>query len=231
MSGQNATIVEGQAREVPRKRWYRSTTDRTVAGVAGGLAEYLNVDVGVVRVLWLLSIFMTAGVTLVLYGVLAILIPEESAAHASQKTPAPRELWQRLTANRAAVWSAVLVFVGVLLLLNNFDLLPFRLEALWQAFWGLFMPLLLIGLGVLLLLRVTGHKLDWRRLQEARARLPLRRSRNDRVIAGVCGGLGQYLKVDPVLVRIGWAVLTVVTLGIGGILLYAVAALVLPLQE
>jgi phage shock protein C len=33
------------------------------------------------------------------------------------------------------------------------------------------------------------------------------RSRKDRVIGGVCGGLGKYFSVDPVLVRVIWAVL------------------------
>jgi phage shock protein C len=37
----------------------------------------------------------------------------------------------------------------------------------------------------------------------------LRRSRDDRVIAGVCGGLGRYLQVDPVLLRIALVILTV----------------------
>jgi phage shock protein C len=36
----------------------------------------------------------------------------------------------------------------------------------------------------------------------------LRRSREDRVIAGVCGGLGRYLEVDPVLLRIALVILT-----------------------
>lgn len=34
----------------------------------------------------------------------------------------------------------------------------------------------------------------------------LRRSRSDRIIAGVCGGLGKYLGIDPVLIRLLWAV-------------------------
>jgi phage shock protein C len=49
----------------------------------------------------------------------------------------------------------------------------------------------------------------------------LRRSREDRVIAGVCGGLGRYLEVDPVLLRIALVILTVS--GGLGVLLYLVA--------
>ena len=54
----------------------------------------------------------------------------------------------------------------------------------------------------------------------------LRRSRSDRVIAGVCGGLGRYLGVDPVMLRIAF-VLLVVTAGFG-ILLYLIAWIAIP---
>jgi phage shock protein C len=54
----------------------------------------------------------------------------------------------------------------------------------------------------------------------------LRRSRTDRVFGGVCGGLGQYLGIDPVLLRIAMAVLVV---GAGtGVLLYLIAWIAIP---
>jgi phage shock protein C len=57
----------------------------------------------------------------------------------------------------------------------------------------------------------------------------LRRSRDDRVIAGVCGGLGRYLGVDPVLLRIAFVVLTVT--GGAGLILYLLAFIVIPEQR
>jgi phage shock protein PspC (stress-responsive transcriptional regulator) len=54
----------------------------------------------------------------------------------------------------------------------------------------------------------------------------LRRSRDDRMLAGVCGGLGRYFDVNPVLYRIGFVVLAV--LGGAGILIYGAMALVIP---
>lgn len=54
----------------------------------------------------------------------------------------------------------------------------------------------------------------------------LRRSRDDRVIAGVCGGLGRYLGVDPVLLRIAFVVLAIA--GGGGFLLYIVSWILIP---
>jgi phage shock protein C len=57
----------------------------------------------------------------------------------------------------------------------------------------------------------------------------LRRSRDDRVIAGVCGGLGRYLALDPVLLRIAFVVLTVT--GGAGLILYLIALIVIPEQQ
>jgi phage shock protein C len=57
----------------------------------------------------------------------------------------------------------------------------------------------------------------------------LRRSRTNKVIAGVCGGIGRYLGVDPVLIRIAFAVLAIA--GGGGILLYILAWILMPEEE
>ena len=54
----------------------------------------------------------------------------------------------------------------------------------------------------------------------------LHKSARDRKIAGVCGGLAEYLGVDPTIIRIAWVVLAG---GWGtGVLLYFICALVLP---
>ncbi len=54
----------------------------------------------------------------------------------------------------------------------------------------------------------------------------LYRSRRDRKIAGVCGGLAEYFDIDPTLVRILWAVLV---LGAGtGILAYILFWIIVP---
>ena len=56
----------------------------------------------------------------------------------------------------------------------------------------------------------------------------LYRSRHNRIIAGVCGGLGEYFNIDPVLVRVAFLVLSVI--GGSGILLYVVLVFIVPLQ-
>jgi phage shock protein C len=54
----------------------------------------------------------------------------------------------------------------------------------------------------------------------------LYRSRNDRKLAGICGGIAEYYGWDPTLVRVAWIVLTL--LGGSGILIYLIMWLVMP---
>ncbi len=56
----------------------------------------------------------------------------------------------------------------------------------------------------------------------------LYRSRTDRMLAGVLGGLAEYFGLDPSLVRIGYVLVTFFSAGIPGILLYLVVALIVP---
>jgi phage shock protein C len=56
------------------RRLYRSRNDKQLAGVAAGMAEYLDLDPTLVRILWILSVFL-GGFTILLYVILAFVIP------------------------------------------------------------------------------------------------------------------------------------------------------------
>lgn len=55
----------------------------------------------------------------------------------------------------------------------------------------------------------------------------LYRSRSNKVIAGVCGGMAEYFNIDPILIRIAWILVTLVMAG-SGILVYIAALLIMP---
>jgi phage shock protein C len=57
----------------------------------------------------------------------------------------------------------------------------------------------------------------------------LQRSRTERMIAGVCGGVAEYFDVDPTLVRLIWVAITV--MAGAGILLYLIMWVVMPLEH
>ena len=57
---------------------------------------------------------------------------------------------------------------------------------------------------------------------------PLRRSRRHRMIAGVCGGLAEWLGWDPTLVRVLYVVVSILSAAFPGLLVYVVLWLVMP---
>ena len=57
---------------------------------------------------------------------------------------------------------------------------------------------------------------------------PLMRVRQGKLIAGVCGGIAKWLGWDPTLVRIGYVVLTVLSAGFPGVLIYILLWIVMP---
>jgi len=58
-----------------KKRLYRSTTDKKIAGVCGGLAEYFDIDPTIVRVIAVV-LALWGGGGLVAYGIFWIIVPE-----------------------------------------------------------------------------------------------------------------------------------------------------------
>jgi len=70
------------------RRLYRSRRDRQLAGVAGGMAEYLEIDPTVVRLVWILSIFL-GGFGILLYIIMAFIVPLDPRG-----MPGPGGPWQ-----------------------------------------------------------------------------------------------------------------------------------------
>lgn len=56
----------------------------------------------------------------------------------------------------------------------------------------------------------------------------LLRSRTNRILLGVCGGLAEYLDLDPTVVRVLYVIVSIVSVAFPGILAYVILALVMP---
>jgi len=59
----------------------------------------------------------------------------------------------------------------------------------------------------------------------------LYRSRKNRMISGVCGGIAEKFNMDPTIIRLIWALLTFVTAEFPGIIIYIICAIVIPSEE
>jgi phage shock protein PspC (stress-responsive transcriptional regulator) len=55
----------------------------------------------------------------------------------------------------------------------------------------------------------------------------LYRSKKNKIIAGICGGIGEYFKVDPTLIRLLWVLISVMGMG-SGVVAYIIAWIIIP---
>lgn len=154
------------------ERLYRSESDRVIAGVCGGLAEYLRVDPLILRILFAV-LAMVNGIGLMIYLVLWIIVPTAASQDASQEEVMRRNVDEigiraralgqearnafqsqrarrqagaaERTEQRAIVGGAILIVAGLLMLMSNFGLRWWvSLVRLW--------PLMFVGIGLVILL-------------------------------------------------------------------------------
>ena len=57
---------------------------------------------------------------------------------------------------------------------------------------------------------------------------PLRRSRTNKVLTGVCGGLAEWLGWDPTLVRVGYVAVSLLAAAFPGVILYVLLSFIMP---
>lgn len=130
-----------------RGRLYRSTQERMIAGVAGGLAEYFEIDVVIVRLLWTLAFFFGGGIFAYLLAWIVIperkftSPPEEARVDPMNENDPPSREAQN---NRWRIGGFILIFIGLIFLLR--ELIPFR-------FHHYTLPFLLVLLGFIILVR------------------------------------------------------------------------------
>lgn len=127
------------------KKLYK-TPDKKICGVCGGLADYLNIDPTVVRLVAFALTFFSLGMAMLVYFVMAFVIEN------------PPMNYSELYTNTSK--------------------------------------------------RITKGQ--------------------DKKISGVCSGLAKSLNIDPVIIRLGWALLTIFTVGFAGITTYIVASIIMP---
>jgi phage shock protein PspC (stress-responsive transcriptional regulator) len=73
----------------PYRQIYRSRSDRKLAGVCGGIAEYFRVDATLVRLAAVVLVIISGGTGLLAYGLAWILMPEGPAAPTWNYGPQP----------------------------------------------------------------------------------------------------------------------------------------------
>lgn len=134
-------------------RLTRSSEDRLIAGVCGGLAAYLDIDSTLVRLAFVILIF-ASGIGLPIYLILWLIMPVEDSESRSDAEVIQKNLGEI----GDSVYSGVSGIgrrgtVGILLILMGAYFLLNQLGWLSWISGAVFWPLLIIGFGIYLLIR------------------------------------------------------------------------------
>lgn len=145
------------------KRLYRSYTDKMLGGVCGGLGEYFDIDPVIIRILFVVAVLFGGGGVLA-YIILWIVIPQkpytvpkfenssepknDGESSTSNESRFDEFISQKKKMNKTSLAGIVLIFLGVLFLLDNF--VP---RFSFHDFW----PLILIGIGFALILNARNN--------------------------------------------------------------------------
>ncbi len=199
------------------KKLYRSRSDRYIGGVSGGLADYFNMDSNIIRVLFVVLTFF-GGISLILYLVAFIIIPENPSQDRGEKMVQEKD--------RNLLLAIVLIVIGGIILVKEFGI--FGYFHFWRIPWISIWALFLIVIGILLILSADRSQ---NTSQKEGLNIPninkIYRSKEDKIIAGVCAGIADYFKIDPAIVRLLWVLGSFISIGLG-LLVYIILIFILP---
>ena len=132
------------------KRIYKSSEDKVLSGVAGGMAEYFEIDPVFVRLGWFASVFVTGGISILVYIVMVIVVPrgEHSAPSSidvvgdeSVRNPAESEVTMRERSERRRY------LLGICLIVAGIALLVYNMDFFGPIDWSIVVAVSIIGVG------------------------------------------------------------------------------------
>ena len=199
------------------RRLYRSKSNRFIAGVCSGIGDYFQIDANIVRLIFIILSF-AGGVGIILYIAGIIILPEnlDESGVAAQKV------------SNSLIFGFIFIAIGGFLLLREFGIFHyFRLfDFSLVTIWGI----LLIAIGIFLLFQSKKEPTTIEKKENIAGEIgkkKIYRSRNDKMLAGICGGLGKYFDIDPSFIRIGWVLATFFSIG-AGIVVYVILIFIFP---
>ena len=144
------------------KRLYRSRKNRVIAGVCGGIAEYLDVDPVLIRVIAVVLLFAGGG-SLIAYIIGIIIIPDESKTMAPGAEPSsnpnppppPPEAAGQTGRTGSLIVGVILLALGLTFLLRNIPFFRHYYWWFWDMGWSFFWPSVLIVIGLWVILRAA----------------------------------------------------------------------------
>ena len=199
------------------KRLYRSQSNKMIAGVCGGFADYFEIDPTLIRLI-VVAIALFGGVGLLAYIAAIFIVPNNP-----EEVPAENSS-ENLIKDKSLFWGSLLIIFGLFFLLRQMGFFyGFEFWRIpWQMVWATF--LIIIGF-YLLYNRKKKDDTDTDSFEIKGKKLY--RSRSQKMLAGVCGGIAEYFEIDVSIIRILWAIITIASAGFG-ILIYILMIIIFP---
>lgn len=128
------------------KRLFRSYDNKMLGGICGGLAEYFDVDPSVMRILAVISLFISGGMTILVYIVAWVIIPlnepGQPSTEKAKAVPVKRDDSPRLSPWTTYLPGLALIFFGSVLLIRE--------HWFWFS-WAEMWPIILIAVGLIMI--------------------------------------------------------------------------------
>ncbi|MCF8259993.1 MAG: PspC domain-containing protein [Melioribacteraceae bacterium] len=182
----------------------RSVSNKIIAGVCAGIADYLEINPNIIRVLFVF-LFLLGGWGLVVYLGAVVVIPASNY----EKEKSGSGKWRKNIILKFVISGFVLILL-VYSALNYFWVHNFLVFSYLTQ--SLVFSIIIIGLGIFLIKFENKTKTFPSRNQNE-----LHKSQSDIILTGVCGGLSEYLLIDSSITRIIWLTFTFATFGIGAV--------------
>lgn len=135
-----------------KKTLYRIPKEGKIFGVCAGFADYFDIDVTLMRVIFVILAFATGGALVFIYLIIAIILPVSGQNKSDTIDEKIEQLGKDLKVNKSAkrfknIIGIGLVIIGCWILLDQF--VPWMFNFQWKYVW----PILLILIGLLMVTR------------------------------------------------------------------------------
>lgn len=193
-----------------------SIHNRMIFGVCGGLSDYFRINSAIIRLLFLIFLIL-GGISSLVYIVLAFIIPTETGSYEIL----PSDEIKIHTEKKLFIgWSFILG--GIFILLIYFDFYSLSNVTVLIEDNKIF-PFILISAGILF---ITKKNIFNKEIMNSIEPKKLTLSDN-KMIFGICGGIGEYLNIDPTIIRILWIIFLFASFGIA-LIIYIILKFIIP---
>ena len=189
------------------KNLHKVKKNSLIAGVCTGLAAYFGIEPIIIRVMFIVSILL-GWWSIALYVLAAILMPSEIRISGKSINDSSKANYISEVTGSIFILISLYFLADNILGMNNLFLLGLPKS--------LALPFVMIISGLFILIKIDDLKLSKSGIRKNN----LVRSKTDKRLFGVCGGLADYLNVESNNLRIMWIIFSFLTIGVGVVLYF-----------